>query len=99
MAETEDAVTLEFQMVDQPDWSPTLERGGDRFVKALGAHWCQIDFPARHATSVTRDGRHGLLRLQRRRQKNHRPASRTGNRRPKETVPQPSAYSLTAQPL
>ena len=49
-AETEDAVTLEFQMVDEPDWSPTLERGGARFVKALGAHWCEIDFPARHAT-------------------------------------------------
>jgi hypothetical protein len=49
-AETADAFTLEFQMVGQPDWSPTLGRGGDRFVKALGAHWCQIDFPARHAT-------------------------------------------------
>lgn len=37
-------VTLELEMVDRPDWVPTLERGGNTFAKALSSHQCRIDF-------------------------------------------------------
>jgi hypothetical protein len=39
-----DTVTLNVEVVDRPDWLPTLERGGRIFVKALGSHHCRIDF-------------------------------------------------------
>lgn len=42
-----DPVTLELEVVSQPDWSPGVERGGDFFVKALTSHHCLLDFRRR----------------------------------------------------
>jgi hypothetical protein len=39
---------LDLQVVDEPDWTPTLQRDGQVFVKAMASHLCRIDFASRH---------------------------------------------------